>query len=235
MSSEELYRSIGLRDRWRIAANDLAIDRLVMDPGCDRRMGISLILPAGLDEAAYDALVGELKASEPDQYYYPLGDLHTTVFDFLSCSDGYFHDGALAAAFLSIARARCAGADAPSILYRGVCCGREACMISGYDENALVALREGMRADLAAQGLVNSERYASRSAHCSFLRYAAPLRSAPAFLAACDAFGEREFGTVSFVSAVLVEHDWYNRVASVRVLEECDFRGMGKHGPDDWK
>ena len=230
MSSEELYRSIGLRDRGRIAANDLAIDGLAMDPGRDSRLGISLILPAALHREAYAALIGGLGSIEPGQYYYPLEDLHTTVFDFRSCSEDYLRDEAAEAAFLSIARARCAGVDAPRILYRGVCCGREACLIPGYDGDALVALREGIRADMAAHGLVNSERYVSRSAHCSFLRFAAPLRSPPDFLAACDAFGNPEFGAPSFSSALLVEHDWYNRAASVRVIGECAFGTTGWSG-----
>ena len=126
LSSEELYRSIGGRDRGRIALNDLSIDRLAMDPRHDGRLGVSLILQAGLDGAAYGALVEGLRSSEPGQYYYPREDLHTTIFDFLSAREGYVRDPGLESAFLSIGRRTCAEAGAPSLRYGGLCCGREA-------------------------------------------------------------------------------------------------------------
>ncbi|MCX7027882.1 MAG: hypothetical protein NT061_10490 [Spirochaetes bacterium] len=84
MNSEELYRSIDERDRAKIAANDVAIDALAMNPRSDGRLGISLILPVRLDGETYERLVHRLAGIEPGQYYYPEADLHTTIFDFLS-------------------------------------------------------------------------------------------------------------------------------------------------------
>jgi 2'-5' RNA ligase len=207
--------------REAIAANEPLVDTLVLDPARDFRRGISLILPVRPEESAYSELIAAMSGMEPDQYYYPIADLHVTIFDFVSAREGFAKDAAREAVFLDIASRACAGTEPFELRLEGIAFSREAGMMAGYDGGALVDLRSRIRAALSAAGIKNDERYRSRSAHCSFMRFAAKLRSPRRFLGEIEAWEEVRFGAASPGAARLVEHDWYNRQASLRDLGIC--------------
>lgn len=230
MSSHELYLAIGEKNRPFLEANEPLVDDLVLDPTRDSRMGISLILPVRLDGAIYRDLIQSMSLIEPDQYYYPAGDLHTTIFDFVSARAGFASNPDLDLAFLDIAKRACSAMNPFELRFEGVVCSREAGLIAGYDGNALIELRSRIRQELAEAGLKNDERYNSRSAHCCFMRFAARLRMPRRFL---ETLGTREkvsFGASAYGAAELVEHDWYNRKASLRKIGTCVFGADGEKG-----
>ena len=215
----ELYRAIREENIGFLRANEARIDKTLAEPSPDARRGVSLIIPVRIDPSAYVALLEEFAAIEPDQYYYPRDDLHTTIFDFLSAREGYVPDRGREEAFRLIAKETCRRFEAFSLCFRGVVFSREAGLLKGYDDEALIDLRERIRTALFDAGLGNDERYRSRSAHCTFMRFKAGLRFPDRFEAAMDAWGERDLGCVPVTSAELVEHDWYNRKVSKRIIE----------------
>ena len=227
MSSAELYRAIREENRGDLEVNEPRLDGYVMDPSRDFRRGVSLILRIRLDEGAYKAFIDTLARVEPDQYYYPIGDLHTTIFDFARARAGFTRDSSRESAFFDIARSACAATYPFKLTFRGAICSREAGLIAGYDDDALVDLRQRIRDSLAAAEIDNDERYISRSAHCTFMLFAAKFRSPGRFLDAVDEWGEEDFGALFVQSAELVAHDWYNRMDSVRSLGICGFASIG--------
>ena len=230
MSSHELYLAIGEKNRPFLDANEPIVDEFVLDPSRDSRMGISLILPVRLDGATYRDLVQSMSLIEPDQYYYPPGDLHTTIFDFVSARAGFASNPDLDVAFLDIASRACAAMKPFELRFEGVVCSREAGLIAGYDGNALVELRSRIRQELIEAGLKNDERYNSPSAHCCFMRFAARLRMPRRFLETIGSWDKVSFGASTYGAAELVEHDWYNRRASLRKIGICVLGTDGKGG-----
>ncbi|HWR11132.1 MAG TPA: 2'-5' RNA ligase family protein [Rectinemataceae bacterium] len=223
MSSEALYREIGERNRARLAANEPRLDGLVMDPLRDSRLGLSLIISARLDAGAYGRLVGALARIEPGHYYYPLRDLHTTVFDFVSAREDFVSDPTRESDFLEMAREACSAVGNFELRFRGVVFSAEAGLIGGYDDDALVDIRQRIREAMTRAGIMNDERYRSRSAHCTFMRFTEKFRSARRFLELAEAWEGSDFGAQTVHSACLVEHDWYNRKSSVRGIGTCEF------------
>lgn len=214
----ELYRAIREENIGFLRANEASVDEVLAGPSPDARRGVSLIIPVRIDPAVYAALLEEFTAIEPDQYYYPRDDLHTTVFDFLSAREGYVPDRGREEAFRLIAEEVCRRREAFSLRFRGVVFSREAGLLKGYDDEALIDLRERIRTALLEAGLGNDERYRSRSAHCTFMRFRAGLRCPGRFETVVNAWSERDLGNMPVTSAELVEHDWYNRKASKRII-----------------
>ncbi len=230
MSSHELYLAIGEKNRPFLDANEPIVDEFVLDPSRDSRKGISLILPIRLEGEAYRELIQSVSLIEPDQYYYPAGDLHTTIFDFVSARAGFASNPDLDMAFLDIASRACAAMKPFELRFEGVVCSREAGLIAGYDGDALIELRSRIRQELAEAGLKNDERYDSRSAHCCFMRFAARLRMPRRFLETIGSWDKVSFGASTYGAAELVEHDWYNRKTSLRKIGTCVFGTDGKGG-----
>ncbi|HOX33282.1 MAG TPA: hypothetical protein PLB91_13210 [Spirochaetales bacterium] len=218
MSSPALYEGIRSAGAAALRSGDIALDPVLAEGGPDRRRGLSLVIhPRGLGEA-YEPLATGFAALEPEQYYYPAGDLHVTVFDFCSAREGYARDLESELAFLALALEAAAGSGPFPIAFRGVACSREAGLLAGYDGDRLVALRAAIRSRMLDRGLPNDERYESRSAHASFLRFRAPLRDGPRFLAELEARREEELGEALVEELELVEHDWFDSGGSRRLV-----------------
>jgi len=214
----ELYRAIREENIGFLRANEASVDEALAGPSPDARRGVSLVIPVRIDPAVYAALSEEFTAIEPDQYYYPCDDLHTTIFDFLSAREGYVPDRGREEEYRLIAEVACRRLEVFSLRFRGVAFSREAGLLKGYDDEVLTDLRERIRTALFKAGLGNDERYRSRSAHCTFMRFRAGLRCPSRFETAMDAWSERDLGNMPVTSAELVEHDWYNRRTSKRII-----------------
>lgn len=218
MSTIELYRSIRDENICFLRTNEVRVDERLASLASDTRRGISLIIPIRIDREIYADLVKEFSAIEPDQYYYPYDDLHTTIFDFASARENYVPDRGREEAFREISMEACRSLEPFRIRFRGVVFSREAGLLKGYDDDVLVDLRERIRKALHKAGIENDERYRSRSAHCTFMRFRAMLRFPERFAEKIEAWGERDFASERVTAAELVEHDWYNSQASKRIL-----------------
>ena len=229
MSSPELYDEIHAASSARIQSGQTEIDLLLSSRGADTRRGISLVIPVQGIAETYQRLV-EL---EPEQYYYPLKDLHVTVFDFIQARTHYERNEKLEKAFLSISQEVTQAVEAFEIELKGIVFSPAAGMIKGYDSNRLVSLRDHIRRLMGVQGLPNDERYASESAHITFMRFREKLVHPTSFMR----FREKLVHPTSFVEAVakhsemeigeeqvsrleLVEHDWYNSCGTKRIIGE---------------
>lgn len=155
---------------------DRALAEELARPGSDRRLGVSLVLrpPPTLTEAIL-ALQGQLRAMEPDQYYYPAGDLHLTLLELGSGLDApsaaalaRAAEGALPRALEGLGPLRLDGALAR--------CDAEAGFVRLLEVPGLEALRRDLAGRLGAAGVAIRPRYLNDFAHVSICRYLAPLR-----------------------------------------------------------
>ena len=66
----------------------------LLDLGQDTRRGITLVarLSAGV-AANIAAVLADFHQSDPDQYYYPISDIHLTVLSIISCYPGFALNG----------------------------------------------------------------------------------------------------------------------------------------------
>lgn len=228
LSSPELYDRIYAANIGRLRSGSVEVDAFLASGEPDPRLGLSLILPIGGIAAPYEALVRSLSRIEPGQYYYPPGDLHVTVFDFLQGRADYAKDAALEEAFLDISREALESAECFGVALRGIVYSGAAGMIKGYDGGALTRIRERIRRLLRLRGLPNDERYESESAHITFTRFRAGLEAPAALRSAIDALSELDMGEEPVTKLELVEHDWYNSSRSRRMIGEIGLAAPGR-------
>ncbi len=220
MSSPELYDRIHASNIGRLRSGSVEVDAFLSSGKPDPRLGLSLVVPIGGIAEPYRALVRSLSRIEPGQYYYPLDDLHITVFDFLQARADYAKAPALVEAFLDISREALASERGFAVGLRGIVFSASAGMIKGYDGGALTRIRKRIRSLMRLRGLANDERYESESAHVTFTRFRVGLADPAALCASIDEFSELEMGEAAVTRLELVEHDWYNSAGTRRIIGE---------------
>lgn len=152
----------------------------IAQPGSDGRYGMNLIArPPDYIAAKVLDLRDRLARQEPDQYFYPLDDLHLTLLE-ISHSQTAVQAQALAAQVRAVLPTVLTGLQqdlsVPRLAHPRLIAGRATCVLRFCARNAaLDALRAGLIAGLTAAGVQIRPRYPPGSAHLTFLRYVRPL------------------------------------------------------------
>jgi 2'-5' RNA ligase len=214
---------------WRDAADLLArgevyIDPYLQRPTIDLRRGTTLLLrPSSAVLDRLQDLVAELRASEPDQYYYPRSDLHVTLLT-LERAAATFEPGACPVEAYKRLFTRLFAEMRPFVIsLHGISATTEAVLAQGYvPGDELNALRNDLRREMASLGLVAGldARYYIVTAHVTFMRFQAPLRDPARFFARLTAARCRDFGAWTIDQIEFVENDWYMSRPKLRLLSD---------------
>jgi 2'-5' RNA ligase len=219
MSCADLYHTIYITNKSALLSGNIKLDDVLSSRKKDMRTGISLIVPVKSIEKPYDHIVTLLKQNEPGQYYYPLSDLHITIFDFLQASDTYKRDIQRENKFIEITEKVLEGFKEFTIALKGVVFSKEAGIIQGFDNNRLVTIRNNIRLTMEHYGIINNERYISESAHITFCRFKKTLNNHERLMRFIDEYREYDMGKEKINHIELVEHDWYNKETNKRVIK----------------
>jgi 2'-5' RNA ligase len=222
LSSKTLYDGIYAKNIERLELGDILIDEGLAGDGRDFRLGISLIIPIRSLSNAYGDLVASLNRIDPAQYCYPYDDLHITVFDLIKVGNTYKRNEELENSFLTIAREAVKSIRPFKIRLEGIVFSREAGLIQGYDDNALIEIRKQIRKLLINNGIKNEERYESESAHITFVRFENRLSRPKEYGEFIGRNRRTKMGMESVAELELVEHDWYNRKATKRIIGKIE-------------
>jgi 2'-5' RNA ligase len=212
----------------RLAAGAVAIDRHLLEREADRRRGITLIARPGPQAAARIAgLIGELRAQEPEQYFYRPDELHITIMTLVSASDSFDLNHTPLAAYQSILAGLLAQFCPFRIDFRGITAGPGAVLVQGFVESdRLNQLREAIRCDLGRADLGENldTRYRIVTAHTTVMRFRAPLRDPQQLAVRLRAARERDFDSALVDRLDFVFNDWYMSRDRVRVLATYPLR-----------
>jgi len=162
------------------------------------------------------------KETEPDQYYYPLSDLHVTIFDFISGCADYRRDPGTEKIFMELSRRALADFSPFEFDLEGVAFSSAAGLLRGFDGGQIVEMRRRIRNLLKEYGIPNTERYESESAHVTFCRFKSVLRNPVGLVDLIERNGDLEIGQATIRSFELVEHDWYNSASRKRIIDRID-------------
>jgi 2'-5' RNA ligase len=220
LSSIELYETIRNDHRKDVERGDLAYDETFGQARRDGPLGYVLQIAAANLLHKYEELISCFRVMEPDQNYYPKSDLHITVFEFVSVRPDFRNYEKNIEIFKEVCSEVLEAVLPFPIRFSGTVFTRTSGILAGYDDDRLVKIREALRSRLASRGIAPLERYQSRSAHLSFMGYRRKMQNHHAFLKLVETTKETEWETVEVTKLELVEHDWYNRVETRRVLRE---------------
>lgn len=210
-----------------IASGKYSIDRCIDDPS-DRRFGITLLFrPDKAVQGQILKFLDELRKIEPQQYTYPIADLHVTVLSLISCYDGFQLSEIPVPEYTRVIRESISGTEPFEVEFRGISLSPSGVLVQGFPKgNTLEKLRNNLRSNFRKSGLQESidKRYTLKTAHSTVFRFRERLGNQEAFMNLMSSFRNHYFGKSTVGSLELVFNDWYLRSEKVKLLQEFELK-----------
>lgn len=213
---------------WRTAlasfqAGTVAIDPLLASGKADRRRGLTVIIrPERAVVGRFSEVAQALARAEPGQYYYPPGDYHVTLLPLFTATEDHEPFLARTPAYLEAVDHALRGASPFDLRFRGLTASAGAIMVQGFPrDHTLERLRERVRERLREAGLGRTldGRYRLETAHVTIMRFQRPPRQLPQFVEQLNSYQGYDFGETRVRELYLVENDWYQSAARVKVVK----------------
>jgi 2'-5' RNA ligase len=196
-----------------VAAGAVSCDRQVLDKASDGRRGVTLIARLSRDTSeGLGAMLAELSAIEPAQYYPPLEDLHVTVLSLFTATANWQPHMERIDEYRAAVAEALEEAGPFTIDTVGITVSTAAVLAQGFSrEQVLAEIRDRLRHALTRRGLAGSldQRYRLVTAHSTLMRFASDLQDPVLFGEALRRFRDRDFGSSEIGSLELVLNDWY--------------------------
>ena len=223
MKLNDRYNRLWFRSVDKFESDEFEPDTKIDDPN-DDRYGLTLLIRPSLKiRKKINDVLQKLRPYAPDQYYYPVSDMHITVLSIISCQPGFELDQINTEEYLSVIRSA-VGKCAPfKIEVKGISASPSAIMICGYPEaNALNMFREHIRHGFKNSSLYHTidKRYALETAHITVFRFRETLSKPQLFTGALKEIKETSFGTDTVQELELVGNDWYQRKRNVKLIKK---------------
>jgi 2'-5' RNA ligase len=222
MDKEAFYNCIDEKNLRNIRSGEVDIDKNLLNTIEDKRLGISLQISIHSFEDKYHEFLELFKSALPNQYYYPYCDLHTTIFDFRKAKAEYKQNSDIEICLMDLVQEILKSIKVFSIMYKGISFSSEAGIIRGYDLNMLIHIRKKIRDTMMEHNLENDERYESKSAHITFLRFIDSITNPNKTIEMINKLKDYNFGEIKVSAIDLVEHDWYNSKLKKRIIKHFE-------------
>ncbi|HQZ24100.1 MAG TPA: mutarotase [Flavobacterium sp.] len=205
----------------KIVVDNYHIDTQI-DSISDNRFGLTLIIRPDLQtKNTIQHFLNELKAIDPDQYYYPNSDIHITVMSIISCYDNFDLASISIPDYVAIIEKSLVNIRDIEINFQGVTASPSAIMLQGFtNTNSLNDLRNNLRTQFKDSGLEQSidKRYSIQTAHSTVVRFRKPFSNKEKLLAILEKYRDFNFGKFKVDNYYLVYNDWYQREKWVKEL-----------------
>lgn len=223
MNLQEHYNELYKKSSEAILAGNYKLDAQINNES-DSRFGITfLIRPSEIIKANIQSFLDELKAIEPNQYYYPDSDIHITLMSIISCYDGFSLDTINVHEYIDLIQQSLVILDKIKIEFRGVTASPSAIMIQGFPtDESLNNFRDKLREDFKKSSLQQSidSRYAISTAHSTVLRFQEKLENPQKLMQVVEKYRDYDFGEFQVENLELVYNDWYQRAKNTIHLAE---------------
>jgi 2'-5' RNA ligase len=208
-----LYTGINSQGTEAILDHREQIDPVLNDLERDQRLALALLIPIPAEIADNFKLPLEaVRRLEPEQYFYPLSDLHVTVLDLISGRENFDHTAPLITRSMELVQNTVSDCFTPfDIDFRGLIASNAAILAAGYYHEGLQMLRDRIRENARSQNIDLKERYQSISAHSTIIRFKSRLKHNRELLALLREYRDFPIGKFQVRKLELVIHDWYNR------------------------
>ena len=235
-SMQSRYDDIMERGAAALQENAYTLDPYIhaLSPLPDSRRGLTLIarLHGDVKSSILD-FMKEVSLMEPDQYLHDPDSLHITVLSIISAREGYDMPSHIDR-YVDIISSALKQTSSFSINFNGVTTSPGCTLAQGYPdslqssislENMRNSLRDKLRASSAEHNM--DARYPASTAHCSIIRYRAPIRNSDSLLQYLQMHRQRDFGCLHITELELVYNDWYltpcnTQIVATFPLDRCE-------------
>ena len=216
------YNKLYHESKAKIAGGNYEIDELI-DSKDDCRFGITLVIrPDESTKANIQHFLDEVKAIDPNQYYYQNSDLHITVMSIISCYVGFELQQINIQDYVKLIEDVLLKHRSFKIQFKGLTASPSCILLQGFLTDTLNEIRDDLRIGFKNTDLQQSidKRYAIQTAHSTIIRFKQALKNKDQLLEIVEKYRNFDFGTFEVHEMELVYNDWYQRKKFVKKLHE---------------
>jgi 2'-5' RNA ligase len=221
MNLKEHYNKLYQDSIKKIRSDSYQTDKLI-DSNNDKRFGITLLLrPDSSVRAKIQKFLSEIRAIDPNQYFYPDSDLHVTVMSIITCYDGFELSQINVDNYVDTIQKSIRGLSRFNLEFNGLTASPSCLMVQGFlADDSLNQIRNNIRSEFKYTDLEESidKRYAIQTAHSTIFRLKNQLANKEKFLEKVHEYRDFCFGTFEVDTLELVFNDWYQRKEYVKTL-----------------
>ncbi|MDZ7692502.1 MAG: hypothetical protein U5K69_15435 [Balneolaceae bacterium] len=190
----------------------------------DTRYGITLLVrPSKEVKQNISTALQQIKATAPNQYYYPSTDLHITILSIISCYAGFTLDEIDQSEYQKLVHSAINLISPFNINFRGLTASPSCIMVQGFPKgNQLEKLRSALRSEFKQSNLQHSidKRYRLQTAHMTVIRFKEPFVQSEKFIKTVADFRDRNFGSCVVNQLELVGNDWYQQKEKIKLVDK---------------
>lgn len=224
---KNLYSQMWIDSIDKYKNNNCEIDPLINDES-DMRRGITVLSYFNSSvEHKISNFLNELKAIEPEQYYYPKNELHLTILSIISCIKGFKLSHIDVEAYSSIFKEAIKDIGVFKINFKGITVSPSCILIQGFPVDAqLNHLRDSLRVAFKKANLevTIDSRYKLSTAHTTAVRCVTPFKNSNELLAVLSKYRNYDFGTLEINSLELVFNNWYQNLSITKCLSSTKLK-----------
>jgi 2'-5' RNA ligase len=221
MNLIEHYDNLYRESIQKIKSDDYQIDNLI-DAAFDNRFGMTLIVrPDSETKMNIQSFLNDLKAIEPDQYYYPATDIHVTVLSVISCFDGFDLTKISISDYVAVILKSITQLKSFKIHFKGITASPSCIMVQGFlGDDTLNDMRDALRVNFQNSNLMQTidQRYSLQTAHSTVVRFKTKMTRIEDYIHALESYRNFDFGTSEVNVLELVYNDWYQRIENRKEL-----------------
>ena len=221
MNLIEHYNNLYKASILKIKSDCYQIDERI-DSTAENRLGITLIIRPNIQvRNNIQTFLDDLKAIEPNQYYYPNSDIHVTALSLISCYNGFDIAQISILEYVELIKKSITAYKSFEIEFRGITASPSCIMVQGFlSDNTLNDIRDNLRLNFKNSNLQQTidTRYAIQTAHTTVVRFRKELTKKDVFITVLDTYRDYNFGTSTINTLELVYNDWYQRKEFVKEL-----------------
>lgn len=214
----------------RFETGTVETDPYLLHKQGDYRLGITLRIHITTPAVAacFSDLIAQLRAQEPEQYYYHPDEYHVTLLSLMTVAAGFDLAEVPTATYDTVFAGIFGQVRKFGLHFHGITASPSSVLVQGCSENGyLNEIREMIRLRLQQVGLGETldQRYRITTTHATIMRFRAQPKSLPALISQLTALRETEIGTAQVEEVDFVLNDWYMSRDRVRVLSKYRLQG----------
>lgn len=233
---KEIYNHMWSSSVEQYKANNCELDPLIHSP-LDTRAGTTVLsyfyggaMTYNGDETDVNSdvrgtisnFIEKLRTIEPEQYFYPVDELHLTVLSIISCVPEFTLADIELPEHVAAFKAALKGMKSFKIHYKGITISPSCVVLQGFpDDDSLATLRNNLRECFTQANLATSidARYKITTAHTTIMRFQTPLRASCKFVELLEQHREYDFGTLDVKQLDFVFNNWYQQLSFTKNLK----------------
>lgn len=209
---------------WKKGKEAILNNKFFIDPYLskkDNRLGLTILIPLeGECTKQFSKIINKLKEIEPEQYFYPLENLHVTVVSVSEITEDFIPNETIINKYKEILSQTIKEIPEFTIKFKGITASDLVIFIKGFSDDTIQKLRNNFKEQARNQGLKIDDRYETKIIHSTIARFKNKLKNPEQLIKKIEELNNIEIANYKVNKIQFLINNWYNKKENNKLLAE---------------